>query len=160
MKPLVLTALCIAAVAGCDRTVAPTQSGAEATGQAQPSQASSIDFTHPTSLEELQKTFTAAFDAGDKASVEKMIYWGDSSDQNRNGTRSFLVNDAGKGRVVRIEIGEKTSDIYRPTYKWTLASDQLLEIEIDGGVSSTFDWPFGEVDGKYYLGAWNPDPKE
>ena len=33
-----------------------------------------IDFTHPTTAEELKQTYLEAFNAGDTEAIEKMIY--------------------------------------------------------------------------------------
>ncbi|MEX2307831.1 MAG: hypothetical protein WD738_09585 [Pirellulales bacterium] len=117
------------------------------------------DSSHPTSVEELQVAFTKAFDAGDKESLEKLIYWGDSTEEARKITRSSLVDDAGKKRILKLNVEARPGGLDRPDYKWTFGSQQVFRIEYGSDDSATheFIWPFGEIEGKYYLGAWSPD---
>lgn len=118
----------------------------------------STEFQHPTTAGELKTTFEAAFNAGDKETLEKLVYWGDSSEQHRIITRQQVIDDAGEARIVAIAIQTEPDAVDQPDYKWTISTTSQFEIEYEKRTSAVqFDWPFGEIDGKYFLGAWSPE---
>jgi hypothetical protein len=65
-----------------------------------------------------------------------------------------MMEDAGKAKIVEVNARSFTDE---PTdaHTWTLPSDTEFEIEYETQTSgSVMGWPFGEMDGKFYLGAW------
>ncbi len=158
MKTSFVTLSVLVACAGC--SPAPETIDATDSGGAEPSKSTRIDFTHPTTADELKETFTAAFNAGDTVAIEKMIYWGASTPKDKSITQSYIVTSAGKKRVLSLQTRDVGEKYYIETReRFTIEGPQMLEIEHgDDSGSETFSWPFGEIEGKFYLGAWCPKP--
>jgi hypothetical protein len=114
----------------------------------------SIQFTHPITADELKDVFVKAFEAGDTEALDKLFYWGDSTPDQRKLTRR-LYDRAGVSKVVQAEIETMPDSEPGAFEDYTIKSRQQLVVEHESPTSSiTESWPFGEVDGKYYLGAW------
>jgi hypothetical protein len=88
--------------------------------------------------------------------LDKLFYWGESTPDHRKITRS-LYDRAGVAKVVQADI-ETMPDGESGTYEdYTIKSRQQLVVEHESEISSiTESWPIGEVNGKYYVGAWFP----
>jgi hypothetical protein len=121
---------------------------------------SPIDGKHPKTPGELKIAFRDAYTLGDKATLEKLIHWGDSTEENRAITRANLIDDAGTMQVTGIKIETNLRDSEKPDYKWTFSPQHKFNVKLeneDEGRFDFFSWPYGEIDDKYYLGAWDAD---
>jgi hypothetical protein len=115
-------------------------------------------FRHPTTAEELKDAFTNAFNAGDKETLVKIIYWGDSDPAQNKRTQTDLIDIAGIVRLIRVDLKARPDNA--PIRDYTINSGTLLEIEYEGERSNvTISWPVGEIEGKYYLGAWSAEER-
>lgn len=114
---------------------------------------------HPSTVKELKAAYTKAFDAGDKAALEELIYWGELTPEQRDVTRMHLVDGAGKSRIVQIDLetlpeGELMED-------YTFSSATLFRIEFENEATNrAFRWPFMAIEGRYYLAAFVPKPSD
>lgn len=107
---------------------------------------------HPTSAEQLKAAFEAAFASGDKATLEQLVYWGELPPELRQLTQARLLDHAGVAQLHRCELGELVGG--ESTERYTLDSTTVLGLEFETRAEYfDMDWPIGEVDGKYYLGA-------
>jgi hypothetical protein len=128
----------------------PSSGGAAAPA---PTSEDPSEFQHPTSADELKATFIQAFDAGDKETLEQLFFWGDLAPDGREATHSSMTKDAGVARIVRVDLESRPE----PVEDYTISSTTLFEIEYESRAASiTISWPFAEVDGKFYFGAWIP----
>lgn len=115
-----------------------------------------MEFTHPKTADELKNIFVKAFEAGDTEALDKLFYWGDSTPDHRKITRG-IYDRAGVAKVVLADI-ESIPDGEPGAYEdYTIKSREQLVVEHESETSSiTESWPIGEVEGKYYVGAWFP----
>jgi hypothetical protein len=125
-----------------------------------PSTPPSPDADHPTSPVALKIAFRDAYTLGQKDKMVKLIYWGDSTEANRALTRASIVDGAGTMEVTGIRIETKLDAEERPDYKWTFSPTHMFHLRLENSRTEEFgsiSWPYGEIDGKYYLGAWDAD---
>ncbi|HEX6984412.1 MAG TPA: hypothetical protein VF170_03500 [Planctomycetaceae bacterium] len=95
-------AVCALIVVGCGGSAStPAQPEADVAPPAK-----KIDFVHPTTPDELAKTLTAAFDAGDKEALDRLMLWGDATEEqkNKSAARVFFADRAGEYRVLETKI--------------------------------------------------------
>jgi hypothetical protein len=113
-----------------------------------------IEFVHPTTPDELVKTLTAAFNAGDKASIDKLTWWGDADEHQKSASRVWLADQAGKNRILEIQIlpANDENAEFDTSLTYSLQSADVLKIRYgDDSGSVTISLPFAERDGKYYI---------
>lgn len=119
-----------------------------------------IDFVHPTTRDELAKTFTAAFDAGDSESLERLMLWGDATEEQKRKSSAgwLLANLTGEYRVLETKIlppdHEEVSDVQGdgPGYSFALPLTEVLNVKYgDESTKITSSFRIGEKDGKYYI---------
>lgn len=124
------------------------------TEAARPSAGAATEFQHPTSAEELKAVFAKAFTAGDKETLEKLFYWDGVPTERRQQTFTSLIDYAG-ARLLACDLHELADSGSMPGF--TIESATYLNIEYETETAGhEMRWPYGEVEGKYYLGAWNP----
>jgi hypothetical protein len=111
-------------------------------------------YQHPTSAEELKAVFEKAFAGGDKETLEKLIYWNGVSPERRRQTFTSLIDYAG-AQLLACELHEFSDG--ESLRDFTIESTTYFELEYETETAGhQMRWPYGEVEGKYYLGAWNP----
>lgn len=142
-------------LAGCGGVApAPADPVAKATSAAR------VDFVHPVTPDDLIKTVTASFDAGDKEALDRLMLWSDATEEQKrkSAARVFFVDRAGGGRralEAKIlppdhEEVSKVGDGSSQTFALPLA--QVLNVKFgDDSSITTMSFRFGEKDGKYYL---------
>lgn len=117
-----------------------------------------IDFEPPTDLDELLTVYVRAYEAGDKTSIESLIYFGDANEVDRKITLQSLTRGAGEYRVVSSRRQPYTHDPSNPVEDLSIPSDQLgffeFELTTPRGTSITFDWGAGVIDGTARLAAF------
>jgi hypothetical protein len=120
----------------------------------------SPDADHPTSPGALKIAFRDAYTLGQKDKLEKLIYWGDSTESNRALTRSSIVDGAGTMEVTGIRIETNLNAEEKPDYKWTFSPQHMFHVKLENSRTEEWgaiSWPYGEIGGKYHLGAWDAD---
>lgn len=133
----------------------PLPSGNLAAQPSSPEVGDASVFQHPTSADELKAVFIKAFDAGDKDTIEKLIFWGESTPEQRELTQSYIIDKAGIAKIVRVDL--ETLPENEPVEDYTISTTTRFEIEYENEtLNHTLDWPFAAIDGKYYFGAWLP----
>jgi hypothetical protein len=119
-----------------------------------PSTEDTAEPRHPTTAEELRDAFQAAFVQGDREALERLVYWGELSAELRQETYAQLLNFAGSSQLHRCEIAIQTGG--ESVQQYTLQSPTHLRLEIETRADYLdMDWPMGEADGRFYLGALN-----
>jgi hypothetical protein len=116
--------------------------------------AASPAFVHPTTPDELIKTLTDAFNAGDKESLDKLTWWGNANEQQKATTRLWLADQAGANRILEIQVLPATDENAEldSSLTYSLQSPDVLKIRYgDDSGSVTITLPFAERDGKYYI---------
>lgn len=119
-----------------------------------------IDFVHPTTADGLAATVTAAFDAGDKEALDRLMLWGDATEERKRNSmaRAFFADMAGGGRrvleakVLPPDHGEVSKVGDGMGLSYALPLTEALTVR-HGTESSkvTLSFRIGEADGKYYL---------
>lgn len=118
----------------------------------------------PTSPDELLTAYKAAFEAGDDAAVENLVYWNDVPDDKKGTTLNFrLMLRFSGAATVTAKVRPQEEDEF---FLWdcSLETDQAAEITVEpddpamGGV--TMPIPIGQIDGQFYFGAIVPSDRE
>lgn len=148
--------LCLlSCIFGCTGTSEPDSASSGSAESKADNSVSRIEFTHPTSADELVATFTAAFNAGDLEAIEQLTYWKDATATQKEWSTNYLAGDAGKYRIKQINIigkDREKSGLMDAVYSFS--TDEVLEVT-SGDESTTVIMmvPFGSVDGKFYLSS-------
>jgi hypothetical protein len=142
----------------------PSRSSANAAPEASPSlvppamesapgtAAGPMEFQHPATAEELKAAFEKAFAAGDKETLDRLVYWGELSPELRQLTQSRLLDYAGTAQLHRCQLGVAEGGESADVYTVESTTHLLLEFETRADYFE-LAWPVGEVGGNYYLGA-------
>ena len=118
-----------------------------------------IDFVHPTTPDELAKTLAAAFDAGDKESLDRLMLWGEATEEQKqkSAARVFFADRAGEYHVLETKVlppdHEEVSKVHDGSgQSFALPLTEVLNVKY-GNESTriTHSFRIGEKDGKYYI---------
>lgn len=112
-------------------------------------------FEHPTSAEGLKAVFEKAFAARDKVTLESLFYWDDVQPDKRQQTFSSLIDYADRAQLLACELQSFADGGSLPDFTIESATYFRIEFETESA-NHSIRWPYGEVEGKFYLGAWSP----
>lgn len=126
---------------------------------AAPAASGKIEFVHPTTADELVKTVTAAFDAGDNEALDWLMLWGDATEEQkkRSAARVWFADWAGGDhRVLEAKVlppdHEEVSKVHDGYNSFALPLTEVLNVKHGTDSSkTTVSFRIGEKDGKYYI---------
>ena len=161
MKERILAVIvCALLLIGCNGSTQQSDRATENTSAPKVTQSRKIDFVHPTTADELAKTFTATFDAGDKESLERLMLWGDATEEQKRKSSAgwLLANLTGEYRVLEAKIlppdHQEVSDVHGdgPGYSFAIPLTEVLTVKYGNeSTKITESFRIGEKDGKYYI---------
>ncbi|MFG0332385.1 MAG: hypothetical protein ACF8TS_03390 [Maioricimonas sp. JB049] len=156
-----LLSVCLVILAGCN-----TQDGASTAEapESEPATTATADAeTTPTpadSAEALASAYEEAFERGDTAAIESMVYWDDVPADHQDWTLRAIFNvryaDGVNGKIENAEVVDPLAS-WAGSDAYTLPPVKMLSGQYTGdGGGGDLRIPIGEREGQYYFSARRP----
>ncbi len=112
------------------------------------------------SPEDLAAAYKAAFERGDKAAIEQMVYWEGIPADHRDWTLRAVFNirfaDGVHGKILTAEVVDPEA-VYLNSDAYPLPASKMLSGSWTGdGGGGDLRIPIGEINGQYYFCARKP----
>lgn len=159
MKPISFGIFVVLFV-GCGTRESPSASKPAAPEPSASAPAANPQPTGFNSVDELAAAYKAAYERGDKAAIESMVYWQDMPADHRDWTlRAILAiayADGVHGKIPMIEVTDPIPGLWKSDAH-TLPPVKMISGQYDGeGGGGTLRIPVGEKDGMFYVSPRYP----
>jgi hypothetical protein len=137
-----------------NKPAAPTAPSANVPAPSPPS--ARTGFKSP---DELAAAYKAAFERGDKAAIESMVYWAEIPADHRDWTLRAILNtayaDGVHGKIPMIEVADPIPGVWKPEAH-SLPPVKMISGTYEGEGGGTLRIPVGEKDGLFYVSPRYP----
>ncbi|QDU41066.1 hypothetical protein Mal4_54310 [Maioricimonas rarisocia] len=153
--------VCLVILAGCNgQDGASTVEAPESDPAATASSEAEMTLTPAESAEALAAAYEDAFERGDTAAIESMVYWDDIPADHRDWTLRAIFNvryaDGANGKIENAEVVDPLES-WAGSDAYTLPPVKMLSGQYTGdGGGGDLRIPIGELEGQYYFSARRP----